>query len=134
MRILVVEDDAILALMAAEALTIDGYEVMGTAYTSDEALKLAAEQSVDLAFIDINLSGHDEGVALARVLRDRHGIRSLFVSGQTAVARTNRDAALGLLPKPYLLDDLGRSALFMQAFLAGRNPPPPIMPPALEIF
>ena len=66
MRILVVEDDAILALMASEALDLFGYEVVGPAHTVDEYLDLAVKQPIDLAFIDINLAGKDEGIELAR--------------------------------------------------------------------
>lgn len=134
MRILVVEDDAILALMAAEALNLFGYEVVGPAHTVDECLNLAVNQPIDLAFIDINLAGKDEGIALARALRERHAIHSIFVSGQVAAARTNREAALGLLPKPYLLEDLDRSARFTQAWIVGANPPPPAKPVRLEMF
>ncbi len=134
MRILVVEDDAILALMEAEGLNHYGHEVIGPAHTPEQALELAATQRADLALIDINLAGRDEGIALARNLRNHHEIQSLFVSGQAAVARANRDAALGFLPKPYLLEDLDRSARFAHALATGLNPPPPIMPTALEIF
>jgi CheY-like chemotaxis protein len=134
MRILVVEDDAILALVAAEALTIFGHEVIGPAYSAETALQFAATQSLDLAFIDINLAGHDEGITLARDLRTRYGLFSVFISGQIAVARSNRDAAIGLLRKPYRLEDLNRSAEFAQALIAGQNPPPPPMPSALEVF
>lgn len=134
MRILVVEDDAILALMEAEALNHFGHEVIGPAHTPDQALELATTGLADLALIDINLAGRDEGIALARKLRNHHGIQSLFVSGQVAVARANRDAALGFLPKPYLLEDLDRSARYVHALALGLNPPPPAMPAALEIF
>jgi CheY-like chemotaxis protein len=134
MRILVVEDDAILALMAAEALTLFGYEVIGPAHTVEECLKLAGGQPIDLAFVDINLAGRDEGIALARQLRERHAIHSIFVSGQVAAARSHREAALGLLPKPYLLEDLDRSARFARAWIDGANPPPPAKPAKLELF
>lgn len=134
MRILVVEDEAILALMAAEALRLEGHDIIGPAYSDEEALNLAATEAVDIAFIDINLAGRDEGIALARNLQLQHGIHSVFLSGQVEVARTNRDAALGLLPKPYLLEDLGASATFARALGEGRNPPPPPKPHALEVF
>ena len=134
MQILIVEDDALLALMAAEALTQFGYKVSGPVHTVDEALQIAALEKIDLAFIDINLAGHDEGIALARELRERYDIRALFLSGQVAVARSNPDAALGLLAKPYLLEDLSRSVQFVQAYMDGKNPPPSAKPSKLEIF
>lgn len=134
MRILFVEDDAILALMATEALTILGHTVVGPAHSVQEALQFAANDPVDIAFVDINLAGDEEGVKLAESLMENHGIQSLFVSGQIVAAQTNRQAALGLLPKPYLLEDLDHSARFLNALLRGKNPPPPEKPKALELF
>jgi two-component system, response regulator PdtaR len=71
---------------------------------------------------------------LARELRERYSTQTLFLSGQVAVARSNRDAALGLLAKPYLLEDLNRSVQFIQAYIEGKNPPPPFKPAKLELF
>ncbi|MBA1272500.1 response regulator [Stutzerimonas azotifigens] len=133
MRILLVEDDPILALTVASQLTAEGHEVAGPAYDVAEALMLAAGQEADLALVDINLAGCDEGIGLARQLRDHHGIASLFVSGQLMVARGSGDAAVGLLRKPYRPDDLNRSVLIVEALLQGREPSVPL-PVALEIF
>jgi CheY-like chemotaxis protein len=134
MQILFVEDDAILAVTAAEALSVFGHTVIGPAHSVDEALQLAASHSVDMAFVDINLAGKDEGIRLAEDLMVQHGIFSLFVSGQVGAARTSRQTALGLLPKPYLLEDLDHSARFLAALVAGKTPPPPKKPAALELF
>jgi DNA-binding response OmpR family regulator len=52
MQILIVEDEAILALMVAEALTMFGYKVLGPAHTVEEALQVAArERSISLLLI-----------------------------------------------------------------------------------
>ena len=134
MRILVVEDEPILAITAAAVLESEGHDVVGPAYDTAQALALAACEALDLAFVDINLNGHDEGVQLARDLRSRFGVASVFVSGQTSSARANRNAALGLLKKPYEPEALAESAEVAKALLAGSRPPPPIVPAALEVF
>ncbi len=133
MRILLVEDDPILALTAASQLTAAGHEVAGPAYDVAEAMRLAGEACADLALVDINLAGCDEGIGLARQLRDQHGIASLFVSGQLVVARNSGDAAVGLLRKPYRPDDLNRSILIVEALLQGHEPSG-ALPVALELF
>lgn len=120
MRILLVEDDPILALLAAATLG-EQHEVIGPAHDVSHALQLAAEQQADIAFVDINLAGHDEGIALARELMAHHGITSMFVSGQVLSARANTDAALGLLRKPYAPDDLIHCAQVAQALLDGQE-------------
>ncbi|MDQ2821038.1 MAG: response regulator [Pseudomonadota bacterium] len=134
MKILLVEDDAVIGFIAQEWLIQFGHEVLGPAFTASEALTLVLECRPDLAFVDINLEGHDEGIELARGLRDTYQVPCVFVSGQPASARANPDAAFGYLPKPYSLDDLEQSAQFVSALVKGESPPPPDAPAALELF
>lgn len=133
MRILLVDDDPVLALLAAATLA-DENEVIGPAYDASHALQLAAQYDADIAFVDINLNGHDEGIALARGLWARYGIASLFVSGQVGSARAHCDAAIGLLRKPYAPDDLNQCALIAEAILDGRSLSSLHPPGSLEIF
>lgn len=133
MRILLVEDDPILALLAAATLA-EHHEVIGPAHDVTHALQLAADQRADIAFVDINLAGHDEGIALARALMDRHGMTSMFVSGQVMSAHANTDAALGLLRKPYAPEDLTHCAQVAQALLDGQEFSTLPTCGALEIF
>lgn len=133
MRIMVVEDEAVIALTAVAMLEDAGHEVLTPAYSVDEALLLGGEHP-DLALVDINLAGHDEGIALARQLHQRYAIHSLFVSGQVEAGRANRDAAIGLLRKPYDTGSLVASVEAAEKLLGGGNPPPPPVPSALELF
>jgi CheY-like chemotaxis protein len=133
MRILLVDDDPVLALLAAATLA-DEHEVIGPAYDASHALLLAAQYKADVAFVDINLNGNDEGIALARGLWAKHGVASLFVSGQVGAARAHADAAIGLLRKPYAPEDLNQCALIAQAILDGRSLSTLHPPGSLEIF
>jgi CheY-like chemotaxis protein len=133
MRILLIEDDPILAMIAAATLGSE-HEVIGPAHDVSHALQLAREQHADIAFVDINLNGHDEGVALARNLLTQHGLCSMFISGQILTARANADAALGLLHKPYAPEDLTRCAQVAQALLEGQTLTSLPTQGALEIF
>ncbi len=133
MRILLIEDDPVLAMIAAATLGAE-HEVIGPAYDVSHALQLAREQQADIAFVDINLGGNDEGIALARSLMGEHGVSSMFISGQILTARANADAALGLLRKPYAPQDLTLCAKVARALLDGQ--PLAMLPAhnALEIF
>jgi DNA-binding response OmpR family regulator len=78
-RILLVEDEALIALYTEETLTDAGYEVVGPADRLETALKLAADEALDAAVLDVNL----DGVAVwpvATLLQER-GIPFLFLSG-----------------------------------------------------
>ena len=86
----------------------------------------------ELALVDINLTGRGDGIALARALRDRHGVPSLFVSGQAPDALANRDAALGLVRKPYAPEDVAQAVSVVGELLRGSRPER--LPPGLELF
>ena len=81
MKILVVEDELLIALEIEMIIGDLGHDVVGIADTCAEALKLAAEHKPDAATVDLRLRGGDRGEDLARELRDRLGIRSIFISG-----------------------------------------------------
>jgi len=64
-RILIVEDNALIALDLAQALTKAGFEVLGPAASPEQALLIISERGCDAAVVDINLRGEtSEPVAL----------------------------------------------------------------------
>ena len=71
-----------------------------------------------MALINIRLEDGGDGVAFARALRDRHGVPSLFVSGQAPDALAAKDAALGLVRKPYAPEDVARAVEAVAELLA----------------
>ena len=132
MILLVAEDEALIALVLGLELRDAGHQVLGPAATPEEALALVEETRPGLALIDIRLEDGGDGVALARTLRDRHGVPSLFVSGQAPDALAAKDAALGLVRKPYAPEDVARAVEAVAELLRGRRPAR--LPPGLELF
>jgi two-component system, response regulator PdtaR len=130
--LLVAEDEALVALVLGLELGDAGHRVLGPAATVEDALALAAETRPELALIDIRLKDGGDGIALARTLRDRHGVPALFVSGQAPDALAARDAALGLVRKPYAPEDVARAVEAVAELLRGRRPAR--LPPGLELF
>jgi chemotaxis family two-component system sensor kinase Cph1 len=102
-RLLVVEDDHLVATVLAEQLEAIGYEVVGPALKMAEAEDLAQEASFDAALVDLNLSG-----SLATPIADilsRRQIPFLFVTGYNELPiRSYRD--VGVLHKPFPVTDL----------------------------
>lgn len=70
-RILIVEDESIVALDIQARLKHLGYQVVGIADSGEEAIKLAGTEKPDLALMDIRLNGYMDGVETAQHLRDR---------------------------------------------------------------
>lgn len=133
MRILVVEDEPLIALWTQAILEDAGHMVIGLAQSQAEAMALAERDRPDLVLMDINLAdGHGVGIELARRIRQQFGACSLFLSGQSDEARTNRDAALGYLAKPWEASALLASIMAVQQIMAGQMPRR--LPPGLELF
>jgi two-component system, response regulator PdtaR len=103
-RVLIVEDDVLLSTVVEDALTYQGYAVVGTARSAEEAISMAVAHGPDLVLMDVRLLGNSDGIAAAEEILERTGIRCLIATGQTD-ARTKERAALvqplGWLPKPY---------------------------------
>ncbi len=116
-RILVVEDDFLVASEMEVALQIAGFAVTGIAASADEAVALAQTAAPDLAIIDIRLHGARDGVDAAVVLFREHAIPCIFATAHADDAVRARAAAAsprGWLQKPYtmpLLIELVRRAL-----------------------
>jgi DNA-binding response OmpR family regulator len=131
MRVLVVEDEPLIAASIEWELKDCGFEVLGPASSAAHAEDLAGLLRPDIALVDINLLSRGDGVRLARTLRNR-GVESVFVTGQLLEARENCDAALGVVAKPFPVEDLGAVVRCAAAIVAGGRPKSP--PPCLELF
>jgi two-component system, response regulator PdtaR len=105
-RVLVVEDDFLVATEVESALSMAGFDVIGIANSADEALQLAASERPLLAVMDIRLNGERDGIDAALDLFAAHGIRCIFATAhQTADARGRAHPArpIAWLPKPYTM-------------------------------
>jgi two-component system, response regulator PdtaR len=108
-RILVIEDDLLIATQVEITLTEAGFEVVGVAPTGEEALELAAKDPPDLAVVDIRLAGDRDGVDTALELFRSHGVRCIFASAYSDGEARQRAAPavpLGWLQKPYSMASL----------------------------
>lgn len=130
MRILLIEDDPILALTFASTLTLGGHDVVGIAYSAEETYQIVSgERNVELALADVNLEGRDEGIEIVRQLQARFGIPSLFVSGQVAAVQSHSTLALGWMKKPFPPADLLKA---IDVVTPGNTQQS--LPPALTLF
>ena len=107
-KILIVEDELIVALDLQMILGNAGYEICGIAASFDEAMSIVAKKAPDLVLIDIHLKGKGTGIHLARELQ-KINMPFVYLS-----ANTNQkviDAAIitkpyGFLVKPFREKDL----------------------------
>ena len=120
LRILVVEDEAVTALDLEDVLLSLGHEVVGTVDTGPAAVAAAARHRPDLVLMDIRLAGGTDGVDAAVAIRNRLGIRSIFLTAQAELETRQRGLAarpLRWLDKPFtaakLRETLERAAAFL---------------------
>lgn len=108
LRVLIVEDEALVAMLIEDMLTDLGHEVAGVAARVEQAQILARESEIDLAMLDLNLSGQRTD-SVAHVLAAR-GIPFVFATEYGAAGVEDdiwRDVPV--LQKPFQIEDLARA-------------------------
>jgi DNA-binding response OmpR family regulator len=108
-RILVVEDESIIAEDLRARIERFGYEVSGTASTGDEALRLAAASPPDLVLIDVVLRGPMDGIEAAGRIRAQSGAPIVFLTAWTDADVLSR--AMSVMPYGYLVKPVEDRAL-----------------------
>jgi DNA-binding NarL/FixJ family response regulator len=108
-RILVVEDDFLVAAQIEEALSDAGFDVAGVAATAEEAVALAQAQKPALVVMDVRLAGERDGIHAATEIFSKLGIRCIFATAhydQDSLERAKPAMPLGWLQKPYSMVSL----------------------------
>ena len=113
-RILIIEDEILIALELESLLQDEGYDAVGIAGSRAEATSLAqdlAAQEIapDLALVDIHLADGPTGIDVARGLVD-DGVKVLFMSANTKRLPEDMVGACGAIAKPYT-ERIVRSAI-----------------------
>jgi len=99
-RILVVEDEALIAMDLQALLEEAGYRVLGPANSSAAALALIDSDAPDVALLDVNL-GRSDAFGVATILAERR-TQVIFLTGHTAHMLPQSHRHLPLVSKPYL--------------------------------
>jgi CheY-like chemotaxis protein len=122
-KILIAEDQALIALSLSQGLAFDGHIVCGVAATAEDGLALARIHRPDLALLDVHLARGSDGRDIARVLRTDLGIPSILLTAQVGREEARALDVLGLVPKPYGIEDVLRAVGDAVAFVrTGRVP------------
>ena len=108
-RILVVEDEAIIAADLAETLGSLGYDVVATVDTAEDAIVSAADLVPDLVLMDVRLAGAVDGIEAAATIKQRADIPVIFLTAHSddeTLRRAIGTAPLGYLVKPFRVSEL----------------------------
>lgn len=126
LAVLVVEDEALLALELEDVLAENGHAVIGPAMSKREAVRLAEETRPDLALVDVHLLDGPTGVDVARHLAGQ-GIPVVFMTANVRRIPPDFAGAIGVVEKPYTAGGLQNALAWLARRLrgdAGGDAPP----------
>jgi CheY-like chemotaxis protein len=103
-KILIVEDEVLIALDIKTRLGNLGYSITGVVRAAAEGLCRVAEDRPDLVLMDIRIAGEIDGIDFARQLVDEYGIAVVFLtahSDEATLDRARRVGPFGYVVKPF---------------------------------
>ncbi len=118
LKILVVEDEGLVAKSIQSMLTNMGYEVPDVALSGEKAIKKAGEIRPDLILMDIKLKGEMDGIEAAEIIHDRFDIPVVYLTAyadEDTLQRAKITEPFGYLLKPFEEQDL-RSTVEMALY------------------
>lgn len=120
-KVLIVEDERVVATHVERSLEDAGYLVTGIAASVGEATALVIASPPDVALVDIRLRGQGEGFTIAESLRSDHDVPVVYMTAHTdddTLQRAARTGAYGYVVKPFTIGEV-KSALQVALYKHG---------------
>lgn len=102
-KVLIVEDESIIAMELESHVRRMGYDVIGPVATGDAALEMAGEFHPDIALLDIRIRGDKDGIETAEAIRSRFNTPVIYLTAhadERTIERAKVTEPLGYLVKP----------------------------------
>jgi DNA-binding response OmpR family regulator len=131
-RILIIEDEALVAMELRFVLEDLGHEVIATVADAKSARAMAAETEIDLALVDIHLSDGATGIELGRDLGQAMGVTVVFMTANPGMVRNGVAGTIGVLTKP--TDERAVKTAVDYALRRRQGVPVDYAPPELQLF
>ena len=128
-RVLIVEDELLIALDLEMTIEEMGVHVAGLASDREAALRLAP--LADIAFVDVNLSDGPTGPELGRRLAEDHGISVVFMTANPEAVADGVRGALGVVQKPVMPRVVEELVRYVAARRIGMLA---VVPPQMTVF
>lgn len=122
LKIIIVEDEALLALELEGLIEDSGNSVVGWATDFAEAKALVDANEADIAFVDLNLADGPTGVSIAEYIRDSGRSLAVFMTANPRSLPENFAGAVGVIAKPYTMSGLTAALTYLKEGV--REPPP----------
>ncbi|WP_138433084.1 LytR/AlgR family response regulator transcription factor [Winogradskyella algicola] len=109
-RVLIVEDEVIIADNIRDALESLGYDVLEPAINFTEAIETIENEKPDIAILDVQLSGKKTGIDLAQVITDQYKFPFIFLTSNSDELTLNE--AKQVSPSAYLVKPFSKRELY----------------------
>jgi len=109
LKVLIAEDDLMMADMLSDIVVGAGYQVCGVARTVAEGVALGEVHKPDLALLDLRLASGGIGTEIAAQLGRGNGMGVLYATGNARQIKLTSDNGQATLGKPYRADDVVRA-------------------------
>ena len=135
-KILIVEDEMLIAANIAIQLETLGYEVAGIIPRGEEAIKSVQHEKPDLVLMDINLKGELDGIETAIKMQQEDSIPIIYLTANSDDAHFNRAKATSpyaFLSKPFKKLDLQRAIELASVRILQESNEPKTEPNSLKL-
>ena len=122
LRVLIVEDEALLAMELEGLIEDAGHRVVGWATSSRQARELVDTVEADLAFVDMHLRDGPTGADVAGYIREQKASMVVFLTANPRRIPDDFAGAVGVIAKPYTMS--GLMAALQYLYEGVRTPPP----------
>ena len=116
LKILIVEDDAVSALLLQRALEKNRHEILCIADSGERALEILAENHADIVMMDINLAGELDGIKTTEIINEKYGVPVVYLSASSDAETLNK--VVGTNPSAYVIKPFNIRELNMVIELA----------------
>ena len=126
-KLLIVEDELIIAEDMANMLEKMGYEITGNAMDADEAIGFLNQSKPDLILLDINLGGKRDGITLAAEINEKYQVPFIFTTSYAdgaTIERAKNVNPINYLVKPFKPDQLYTAIEIAMFNLSKKEKPP----------
>lgn len=116
LKILIVEDDSVSALLLQRALEKNAHHIIGIADTGEKAIEILEESMADIVMMDINLAGELDGIKTTEIINERYDIPVVYLSASSDAETLNK--VVGTNPSAYVIKPFNIRELNMVIELA----------------
>ncbi|AZO54053.1 MULTISPECIES: response regulator [unclassified Mesorhizobium] len=128
LKVLIVEDEALLAMELESLVNDAGHSVVGWATSLPEAKDMVDATQADIAFVDVHLTDGPTGIEVAEYIEDRRNSMVIFMTANPKRIPDHFAGAIGVIAKPYTVNGVTSALRYLQEGV--RRPPPTSERPA----